>query len=296
MPQPLQWSFSQIGGTRAPLTLYGWQAPFGRPRRGTVVNMGLTVRKQVTYYPGKNTPPTVHAFATEGKPFELHGRWMDQAIGALGGAQKMVRDWKDFIADQVEVRAKWGDILSYRIFVHDFDAELESDAELSWKLQAIVLVDEAAPVVQFDVASKAPSDYASQADTLFDHAKAPFTSHGNLLAVLPEISDLFDAIVSVINAPFAAVFDTCASLSDFETALSSDLSRITSGLHTVRTGILELRDASSLFVARTQELPQQESVTGSIFSAPDILSLTADKATADVATANLLALIADMQN
>lgn len=293
------WTFSQLGGAQKTMTLLGWNAPFGRPRKGAVVNAGLSVRRSVTYYPAKNMPPTIHSFGSQGKPFELHGRWMDAPNGKDGTVQQMVRDWKDFIADELEVRAKWGDILSYRIFIHDFDAGMESEADVAWKLEADVILDEAAPIVVDPFAAKSPTDYASQLGAMFSDVQKPFQlpQTVNVLALLPEISDAFDAILTTLNAPFAAVYDTASALSDFETALSSDLVKMGSGLQTMRSGVLQLRETSTLFASRAASMNVPGAfVEGTLFSAPDMLAILDAKTTSDVATTNLLALIAEMQN
>ena len=72
MAAGLPWTFTQIDGTRAPMTLDGWQAPFGRARSSSLVNGGLSMRHQVTYYAGSNVPPTVHSFGRRwrsGRPY-----------------------------------------------------------------------------------------------------------------------------------------------------------------------------------------------------------------------------------
>src|ERR1019366_9267982 len=97
-------------------------------------------------------------------------------------------------------------------------------------------------------------------------------------------------LIPTINTPFAIVFDVCASLSDFETALSSDLVKIGSGLQEVKTGVLGMRDATDLLCASAAE----PNATQGLFSSPDQIALMRDKATADAATSNLLLLISDM--
>src|ERR1700743_1639738 len=119
MADPMIWKFVQIGGTATPLTLAGWNAPFGRERRGAVVEMGVhTPTRSTTFDDGTRT---VHAFGYEGKPFELKGRWMDAAMVVPGGAQKFAREWKSFVEARKLVRATWGDILSYQIFIEDLE-------------------------------------------------------------------------------------------------------------------------------------------------------------------------------
>ena len=295
------WTFTQLGGDQTTLTLNGWQAPFGRARQGTIVNAGVAIRRTITYYPDLPdgpVDPTIHVFGTEPKPMELHGRWMDRAIGVANGARQMRESWRDFILGKQQVRAKWGDILSYIIFIHDLDLNFEAEAHIAWKMTADVIRDEQAPVHAADVPIKTPIDFADElaaALALWIKPEAPkpfFTLRG----FLGQISDTIDDFVSFINTPFQIVFDVASTISDFETALSSDLVTMSSGLQTLQTGILNLRDSTDLAMAemdilneRTVDLP-----TG-MFSAPDVVSARAEKIQQDRDAANALALIAEMQ-
>lgn len=287
------WKFAQLGGDRTVLYLQGWSAPFGRPRQGEIVDAGVQIAKQLTKYAGNGVPPTLHSFGDSPKPWKLHGRWMDAAFGAAGGARAIAETWKTFVRAQQIVRANWGDILSYQIFIHDLSIGMESDTTIAWAMEADVLVDEQQPVPITDTPVKQPLDIAAamQADLVTVQAFPKDFQLSSLLGILPEISDAIDGLISTINTPFALVYDVCASLSDFETALSSDLVKIGSGLQEVKTGLLGMRDATDLLVASAAE----DNATQGLFSGPDQVALMRDKAAADAATSNLLLLIADMQ-
>lgn len=301
MSIPKTWTFDQLGGDQKQLVLNGWQAPFGRPRLGAIVDAGVSIRRVLVSYPG-NVQPTVHSFGRLGEPWELSGRWMDAAIGLKDGAKALVRTWKDFVEDEQEVRAKWGDILSYVIFIHKMELKFESEAHVAWKLSADVLIDEQGTVTLEDKPVKAPFDVAGdmrkQLAIANPYSAPAFT---NILALLPGIADEIDTIVSAINSPFAAVYNVCSQLSDFTTALSSDLVKIGSGLQTVQTGLYALQDSTDYLVS-SAALANAELVASTgdpshvLFSGPDIIALTVAKATADAATTNFLALISDMQN
>lgn len=300
MPDPLVWTFTQLGGPRNQLKLIGWQAPFGRPRRGTIVNVGLHVGTQTTYF--ENGPPSVAVFGRQGKPWDLHGRWMDQAIGANGGAQQMARAWKDFIGARQEVRAAWGDILSYRIFIDDLDLNVESEAEIAWQMHAIVLVDEAAPITTQPQPVANPQEQAARLEVLMIDTREPFNvmTSTSIGAILNEISDEFADLVSTMNAPFAAIYETASAISSFETALSADLQKMGSGLQTLRTAAVEMADLNELLVSRTfvesGEIGLVSSdLSGGLFAGSDVKQLTSAKASADAATTDMLALIAEMQ-
>jgi hypothetical protein len=297
---PKLWTFSQLAGPRKTLTLSGWQAPFGRPRQGTVINTGLTMRKQVTYYPG-DTPPTVHLFGKQLKSWDIHGRWMDAGIALKNGAKAYDRQWKDFVADGQEVRAKWGDILSYRIVIDDIDLNFESEAHIAWAMKAVARVDEAAPIVLEDTPARTPRGMAEDMAADLALTQPPEIRTGNILGILPDIADEIDSIISLINTPFTIVFDVASQLSDFESAISSDLVKMGSGLNEVRSGLGQLQNATDLLVSRASILcsPSFSNAsfdgTDGLFSGPDMEALTSAKTLSDAAATNLEALIADMQ-
>lgn len=305
MADPKTWTFDQLGGDQKSLVLNGWSAPFGRPRKGTIVDGGITIRRNRIDYAGK-TPPTIHSFGQVGKPWELSGRWMDAAIGVAGGAQSTRRAWLDFVAGEQMVRAKWGNILSYVIFINDLECKFESEAHIAWKLTADVIVDEQSPVTGTLLQVQSPLDIAANMRDLLQQANPlKLSGFSNPLALLPILADYIDNTISAINAPFDAVYNVCSALSDFETALSSDLVKIGSGLTTVQTGLANLQDATDAVVATAAFMDEQALATNGgsaglngagLFSAPDMVRLTADKASADAATANFLALLADMLN
>jgi hypothetical protein len=307
MPDPFSWQFTQLsaaaGSQPKTMILQGWQAPFGRPRHGAIVDAGVSVRSQATYYPGKNVPPTIHSFGTEPKPFELNGRWMDFALGAPGLAQKMRADWRDFVADEQLVRCAWGPVLSYKIFIHDMSMKFESSGDLVWELKAYTVEDENAQSPVLQVVSPTPASLASQMSDLLG-ASFPFTpkSYFNLRGFLSGITDAMDSIIATINAPFTFIFNTCSALSDFETAVSSDIGKMLGGLSMMRTGMLQLQDATDNFTSGAFLLNSPDAAILSdlqsgtaFFPAATMQQLTTDKAAADAANANMLALIADMR-
>lgn len=298
------WIFAQLGGARKTLGLSGWQAPFGRPRNGTLVNAGLAMRTSTTYYPGgAGVEPTVHSFGPKPKPWEMHGRFMDLAITGGLDAMSLRRAWYDFVADGQVVRATWGAFLSYRMFIEEIDLDIEASTDIAWQLKAIVFADESAAIVTTITAPQAPFDMASRLKDGLDVVNA-FTPSGsltdsikNLLNIFPEFADLLDTAIAQINEPFGSIFDICSALSDFESALTSDLGKIGAGLQAMQTGIIDLRDATGVLEDRAAQFddPSVDSPLG-IFSGPDTIERAAQKIAADRATANLLALIADMRN
>lgn len=302
MAQPKPWTFVQIGGDRKNLQLTGWSAPFGRPRHGAIVNAGVKLRQSTTYYPGR-VEPTVHVFGTAQKPLEMHGRWMDQAMGIVNGAQLAARAWKDFVEDGQIVLASWGKILQYRIVIEDLDIEWESEAECAWTLKCVSLADQSESITPSIPAALHPFDMANamKGELTTATAVASTPSLSSVLGMLSEISDEIDSIISIINTPFAIVYQIASALSDFTSALSTDLTKLTGGLQEVKTGLLGLFDATDLLSARANAMQDQfasATTLGAqpIFSAADLSNLQGTKTSSDLAILNFLALMADMLN
>lgn len=303
MPQPAIWTFTQLGGNKEQKTLGGWSAPFGRPRNKTLVNAGVKMRTQTTYYTGK-VEPTVHLFGSAPKPWELSGRFMDKVIGLLGGALTYRRQWYDFVEAGQIVRATWGSYLSYRMVLEDIDLDIEGPCDVAWRLKAIVLADEASSIATVDTPKQTPLDIASAmavdmatVNTLSPSNLSLSQSLGSVLNLFSSISDTIDSTIAAINEPFAAVYTVCTAVSDFETALTSDLGKMTAGIQAMATGLINLRDSSEQLVQQAMQLdvPGADTPAG-IFSGPDLISLTTTKIAVDQSTSNLLALIAAMQN
>lgn len=291
------WTFAQLAGPKDVKELSGWQAPFGRPRQGTIVNAGTTVRRTVTFYPDADAPvpPTVHAFGTEPKPFELHGRWMDRAIKAAGGAQNYVRQWKDFINAKQIVRAKWGNVLSFQIFIHDFDANFESDAHVVWKLTADTLVDEQGPVAIHPTPAQTPIDMATQLRDLLAQGTPDLAAQ--IRAFQGQLGNTLHDLEASLVDPFLQVWNTANALSDFESSLGGDLNAMDYNLQIIAQAVVDIRDTTTAIVTGVplQNELNVDQPTG-LYSAADITQVSSDKISGDANITNLLALIADMRN
>jgi hypothetical protein len=301
MTTPRLWSFTPLGGsaTADPLTLSGWQAPFGRARSGALFNAGLSVRHVTTYYPGAHAQPTVHTFGAVLKPFEIHGRWMDQAIGTLGGAIALMKKFQDLIALQQIVRAAWGELLSYKIFVHDFDAHLEDEQTVVWELKADTLQDESKPTIVRDTPAQNPSDMSAEIQSLLATVH-PYSdaSYVSLQGLLGQVTDRLTLLVSATNQPAADIVGICDAISDFETAVSSDLGKLASSAQLLRTCALNIRDTNEFVAAQAMqdELEVEAQFGPGLFSGPDWTHITADNLDADAADISLQALLAEVQN
>jgi hypothetical protein len=307
----LLWTFTRLNPVQtdtAPvtLTLGGWAAPFGRPRNGSIFDAGVENRYQRTDYPGRNLPPTIHNFGTKKMPIEMHGRWMDKTIPMAGGAQIYSRNWQDFVTAGSVVRMTWGQALSYQIYITKINLEVESYQEIVWKLHAEVLVDEQAPIWSSSETTSAPFDIASRMQFLMEIAgnqhklAAPFQSFTSLMGMLNGISDSLAILQSEINAPFAAIYNTCSALTSFETAISSDLTGLLSGVVAMQTGILNLRTETDFLLSSAQFLNSPDEVAlngvaGGILTGADVAELVIQKQQNDAVMANMLALLGQME-
>jgi hypothetical protein len=263
----------------------------------------VSQRYSRTNYSGVNVPPTIHSFGTVLKPIEMHGRWMDRQIPLQGGATQYRKTWKQFVSDGSVVRMTWGSYLSYQIFIHDIELKIEGIGDVAWQIKAECLLDEQGPVPpQRLPATQTPFDIATQMNTLFP-AIVPFTvqSNGSLLGMLNSISDALSSLVSAINAPFQDIYNTCSALTSFESAVSSDLTGLLSGISAVQTGVLALRAetdyalSAAQFLNTPDALAVSEISSGGIFTGADVVSFATAKAQSDAAMAQFLYLLSQME-
>jgi hypothetical protein len=311
MAQVYSWQFEQLAGDKKKLTLTGWSAPFGRPRHGTVVNTGVKIRESTTYIPGSNVEPDIHVFGDEGLPFNLNGRWMDQSIGIVNGAQLTARTWKDFVEDAQRVQVSWGPIVTYRIFIKELKIEWESAAECVWSMDCTALKDLAGPIVPQNIPPASPLDIVTDMQKEMATTLAPATSFAlsDILNLLPDISDTLDNLVSLVNTPFAVVFNIASALTDFASATTTDLARLSGGLQEVQTGLTQFANQTDLMVSTVQVIQSQQQgyfasggantfsgIGASVFSAQDMTDLMSTKIASDEANTNFQALLADMEN
>jgi len=302
------WTFTKInpGPTDmgpVTLTLGGWSAPFGRPRNGEIFNAGIKIQRSRTDYPGRDVPPTIHAFSSQLKDVDVHGRWMDQAIGTVGGAQKYIANWKAFVKDQRVVRVSWGGIISYQIFIHDMDMKMEGPGDVVWRMQADTLVDEQAVAANLTFSAIAtPFDMATAMSKYFPSGvffPSAFISP-SLSAMLSQITDSLSTLVSQLNTPFQYIYNTCSAISSFETAISSDLTGLSSGVSAMQTGILQLRQQTDFLLSNAVLLNVSDAeplngVNGGIVTGSDMTALTAAKQSSDYAASQILKLMTQMQ-
>ena len=290
------WSFTQLGPPGDSMVLTGWSAPFGRPRNGTLVNAGTAIRTAATYYSG-NIPPTVHAFGRARPPWELSGRFMDQAT-SVGYTQALQKQWNDFVEAQQIVRAQWGEILSYQIFIDKMDLNYESEHEIAWAMKGAVILDEASTATPDVQPAQAPANTASVMSSLFAPVDAWHQpSFGNILSLLPELSDDIDNILGQIRTPIGEVYNLCQSVSDFESASTATLGKISAGLSALETGLTDLQLSTDTLVAAAESFNAPSAYWPSgVLSGAQMVALTTQKTLTDANTVALLAVIAALQD
>ena len=287
------WTFTQVSGSQNSISLYGYSAPFGRPRQKPVVTDAYGVIDQTTYFAGKGVEPTVHLFGDKYDDWVLDGRWQDSDPNlGPGGAKTMVARWRDFISQRQICTVSWGEIFSYRCIVLSLEPGRESEAEVAWKLKIRPLSDQTLPGAQQVFAKSTPVGFVNQA--LFELDKIVFTkpSLGSLLDILPGIVDALSDVAAAVNAPFVALYNLCSALSSFETATIGELRSIRSAGSQLRTGLLNLRDTTEAMFSPSAA---PTLIHGSS-SATDVQRLASAKAQADVSQAIILAILADVAN
>ncbi len=249
------WRFEQLGGSNRVLTLEGYSAPFGRPRKKPVVVEKISQKIQTVRYPGRNGNPTRHILGTEWGDLELSGRWMTKYLpGATSAAQRsagsftataatenLVNDWTRFVEDGQRCRVSWGNIVSYTGIVESLELARESATEMSWKIK--FLVDDRDGTNSFT----GQSTSIDLRDDLraFDDASIGFV--GIAKQVLPTVADwqpdLLDSlgnIVSSINSFTSSFLKIANQFDDIRSAVTSELFRLQSSIRTLRTAIMSM--------------------------------------------------------
>lgn len=301
----MTWTFVQEGQFPTTLTLTGWQQPYGRPRQGEIVDVGIEVVRKVTRV-GGNVDPIVNAFTTKGKDWHMHGRWMDGPMGlGAGTALQMALKWKQFVADKRIVLASWDNLIAYRIFIHDMSMKVESPGEVAWEMHADVITDlsQAGPFTIPPI--QTPFSMAALMASSLPAAVKPWTNPLGVLSwalsILPTLALGMSLIESAILLPFNLIYQITSQISDFASASQTDLMGLASGVGQVQTGLFNMRQATDGFTATLQSMQRDYSTQPTLgqqplFSGPNMITLQATKVQSDVANTALLALMAYLQS
>jgi len=281
------WTFVQTGPPSKTLTLDGPNAPYGRPRKGAVVEDELEIRAGKTFYPG-NPVPDRHVFGPEQTPFTLTGRFMDSRIGVAGGAQAKWDEMRDFVADTVIVRGAWGGIWAGTGLLTKCKRGIESAEEFTWALTLEPDTDDTKTV-------KAPIAPPANTSALIDLVNSLKTKAlERIVNIPPDISyqpgflDKLKTLISTINSGSATVANFADSVDNYESALSSDVAHFRAGISQYATAIEQLQITTSSAVndpAVVAARQQSQAIWYAIQSQNDcdLLEILADLATADLA-------------
>lgn len=231
------WVFAQLGGDKKTLTLQGWAAPFGRPRKAPVATTPLEVREYVRRYPGSDVP-TRHLFGTFWDDIELHGRWMD-SDGGRGFARTMTETVQSFIADQQPVQVTWGDTLSFKGLLKRIDPEWESPQHVAWKVRILVDTNDSLHKPRIVPKPKSPSTVTNRLTEIMSDAMQKALDEPAILK--GSFVDFLASLVSLVNTPSTALLRLSQDIQSFETATIAQLKRFVGGLEQYRTALLGFR-------------------------------------------------------
>lgn len=235
------WRFTQLTGLRRTLTLAGATAPHGRPRSGAVVSDGIKLRRQRVFYPdGANRPPTTHIFGTEWTDWELKGRFSDRDLGK-GGTKSLIQEWQSFVRDGQEVQISWGDVLTARGLIDDFEPGRESEFECSYRIVVLIDSREIDGGRSAFVIPKQPLQMctALQLELLEGVGRIPSLPHAGDLK--PSFLETLEDAVSSLNGFSASLLNVAGEIDAFAEGTLDQLERLRAGVAQMRTAMNRLR-------------------------------------------------------
>jgi hypothetical protein len=298
VPGGKSWTFTQLTGDKKTLSLQGYAAPFGRPRKDPVATTPFEVREYERHYPGSDIP-TRHIFGMRWDDIELHGRWMDSA-GGRDFARQKVREIESFINDQRKCRIVWGDTLSFVGLLKRIETAWESPAQVAWKLTIKVdSNDSLKPTVGPVPEPKAPGGIMNQ---MLDAMSDVTTQSLRTPPILkPSLLDFLDNLISLIAAPSAVLLSISQSVDSFKTATFSELARFRAVMQQYRQAIQQFRttyesakiEAAIEFARADEELQfyRQQSFFGATMASALKQIVEADKAAARAQRSSIKAFI-----
>lgn len=309
----MPWTFTQEGPNPKTITLDGWAQPFGRPRLGEILDIGVKVVRELKRMPGKGVDPIINAFTSYGNDWHMTGRWMDVSLAqGIGASFALRHKWVDFVSDMRTVIASWttsgqgAPLLSYRIFINHMPMKAEAGVpgQIAWEMYADVITDfsQSPPIVLQKV--QTPVDMSKQMNDLIPKAVTPWTNPlgavGWALAILPTLAQAMSLVATEILVPFNLVYQLTSQISDFASATREDLIGLATGVGQCQTGFEQMRQSTDLLFSQITALQIQyatSTVLGqqTFISGPNMIALGATKLQSDIANTALLALLADIQ-
>lgn len=251
------WIIRQLRGDLT-VTLAGYAAPFGRPRKGAVVEEVVEVRQEPTRYGGVDAP-TRHVFGLQREPLVLHGRWMDSALGGPGTARAQRNLVRDILKAQRPVLVTWGPVLAVEGLLSKLTCGWESQHECTWELEIEVDYNEDDTPVATIVA-RPVSDHVNQLIEIFGLAKDAVEGDNGYGLKLP-LQDNLALLLNAILQPIADLRALADELKSIKDGTIGQLRRLRAGINTLRQTFATFRglfETASLAQALDVTSPDQE--------------------------------------
>jgi hypothetical protein len=232
------WRFTQLGGRKRTLVLADHAAPFGAPRRGTIVTDTVELREEEVHYDG-DTPPTRHIFGLRYQPLELNGRFTDLRGGA-GFARAKTAEVKQFVAEMQPVLVEWDDLVRCRGLITIFAPNREAGSEVEWELTVRVDGDDlltAQP--KFPTEQRSPGNFLNSIQLAMVELDEIKTSPPTLRS---DVFDVLDSLIASVNAATAAVASVASEIDSYANAPFTLMRRFRYGLEQLGTAVAKLRD------------------------------------------------------
>ncbi len=236
------WEFTQLGvkGTKT-LKLQGYNAPFGRPRKDPVLKELIKSRVQTTNYPGRSGRPTRHSFGTNWEAMELKGRWMTKMMTGSDTARSVANDWSEFVADEMQIRMSWGNIVSYIGYIEELELSRESEHHIAWRMKILIDKNDDSPAAKANALQNPP--ISTMVDGTFVLIEG---LEKKLKATTPNLNtdflDQIDFAVRALNGPSAIINKLAGQISDVEKATFSTLGHFRGAIKGFEIAFVEFRN------------------------------------------------------
>ena len=253
------WEFRQTGPPNKVITLNDYQAPFGRLRKQPVFPTHFKLRSSEQYYGGLRIPDR-SIFGDKEEPVVLRGRWSDKYLGE-GGAVLLWQNFKQFVADAVQVTVKWGQIVAYVGLLDELKVDVEDNANLAWELtfkpdEDLALTKQ---VPTIDGIPQSPKTSAGTIgddldDLVFRVANVPLGDD-----MLPSFFDQLESLINALRNAEAGFYDATADFQDYTSATNAQIGRLLGTVSSLETAVQNVQDAidtasvDGILYARTAE-------------------------------------------
>lgn len=237
------WEFRQVGPPNKVITLNAYQAPFGRLRKNPVIDTEFELRDSEVFYAGLRTP-TRQIFGDKESPIVLHGRWSDKYLGS-GGAVALLKEFKQFAADEVQITVKWGQIIAYIGLLHKVRGGIEDSANLAWEMSIKVDEDLDLQKVVPSLDGIPQSVQTSVGDITSDLDSLVFNVMNNPLGddLLPSFFDQLASLINALRNAEADFYNVTVDLQDYISATNEQLARLLGSLSAMETAVSNIQDA-----------------------------------------------------